>query len=583
MLAAIYARKSTEQTGISDDQKSVTRQVEHAKDYAKRKGWCVSEAHIYSDDGISGAEFVKRPAFIRLMSALKPKPPFQILIMSEESRLGREQIKTAYALQQLTDAGVQVWYYLTDEERKLDTAMEKIMGSLTGFASEVEREKAQQRTYDAMKRKAKAGHVTGGSVFGYDNVEIVGPMLDAAGCAKRSHVELRINQTEAEVVRKIFRLYTEGHGFTSIAKALNAEGAHCPRPRPSLTKPHGWVGSSVREIILRRRYVGEQVWGRTKSRMPSGVKKSQRRPEHEWIVVSVPQLQIISPELWKEAQGRWKSVRKLYLRATDGRLHGRPTNGHESPYLLTGFTECKKCKGSLFIKSRSHGKRRAFHYACTTHYQRGPASCSEPMLLPMELLDHAILETIEQDVLQPAILVKAVEKALQQLTTHDDESDARREGLRKDLVHVEAELARLAMAIATGGSMTTLVSAVQDREERRTRLHAELASLDGAPFAQFDAITMEQELRSYLADWPALAQRHYTQTRQILRKLLPNRIRVWGNVVGEEKHYHFQGEAAMGRFVSGLVEVKRFGVPNGTQQSTERPLSIAIDLLVVAA
>jgi hypothetical protein len=31
MICAIYSRKSTEQTGVSDDQKSVTRQIEHAK------------------------------------------------------------------------------------------------------------------------------------------------------------------------------------------------------------------------------------------------------------------------------------------------------------------------------------------------------------------------------------------------------------------------------------------------------------------------------------------------------------------------------------------------------------------------
>jgi Recombinase zinc beta ribbon domain len=255
-------------------------------------------------------------------------------------------------------------------------------------------------------------------------------------------------------------------------------------------------------------------------------------------------------------------VRQLYLRATDGRLHGRPTNDHESPYLFTGFTACRECKGSLFIRSRSHGKRRAFHYACTTHYQRGPEACSEPMLLPMELLDRAIIDTIEQDALHPAIVVKAVEKALQQLQIHDDDPDARREAVQKDLAHVEAELARLAPAIATGGSMPTLLSAVHDREERRTRLHAQLATLDGVPFARFDAVTMKQELRSYLADWPSLAQRHHAQTRQILRKLLPSRIRVWREVVGTDKRYYFQGEAAVGRFFSGLVGVKRSGVPN---------------------
>ena len=39
------------------------------------------------------------------MNALKPRPPFQVLVMSEESRLGREQIETAYALKQLSVAG----------------------------------------------------------------------------------------------------------------------------------------------------------------------------------------------------------------------------------------------------------------------------------------------------------------------------------------------------------------------------------------------------------------------------------------------------------------------------------------------
>ena len=95
MIAAIYARKSTEQNGVGDEEKSVTRQIEHAKAYATKKGWVVTDEYLYVDDGISGAEFVKRPGFIRLMNVLKPKPMFQILIMSEESRLGREQIETA--------------------------------------------------------------------------------------------------------------------------------------------------------------------------------------------------------------------------------------------------------------------------------------------------------------------------------------------------------------------------------------------------------------------------------------------------------------------------------------------------------
>ena len=48
------------------------------------------------------------------------------------------------------------------------------MLSLTAFADELEREKARQRTYDAMHRKARALHVTGGRVFGYTNQDVYG-------------------------------------------------------------------------------------------------------------------------------------------------------------------------------------------------------------------------------------------------------------------------------------------------------------------------------------------------------------------------------------------------------------------------
>ena len=65
MNVAVYARKSTEQNGVADDQKSVARQVAHGRAYAERKGWTVDDEHVYVDDGISGAEFPNRPGFLR--------------------------------------------------------------------------------------------------------------------------------------------------------------------------------------------------------------------------------------------------------------------------------------------------------------------------------------------------------------------------------------------------------------------------------------------------------------------------------------------------------------------------------------
>jgi hypothetical protein len=50
MIAAIYARKSTEQTRVAGEQNTVARQIDHARAYATRKGWIVPDEHVYVDD-----------------------------------------------------------------------------------------------------------------------------------------------------------------------------------------------------------------------------------------------------------------------------------------------------------------------------------------------------------------------------------------------------------------------------------------------------------------------------------------------------------------------------------------------------
>jgi DNA invertase Pin-like site-specific DNA recombinase len=155
MNAAIYVRKSTEQSGVSDDAKSVSRQIERGREYATSKGWIVADEHVYVDDGIGGAEWERRPGFMRLMNALQPRPPFDVLVMSEESRIGREMIRVSYVLQQIMRAGVRVWFYLENRERTLDSPTDKFKLSATAFADEMERDKTRQRTYDAMERRPR--------------------------------------------------------------------------------------------------------------------------------------------------------------------------------------------------------------------------------------------------------------------------------------------------------------------------------------------------------------------------------------------------------------------------------------------
>jgi len=551
MQAAIYARKSTEQSGVADADKSVARQIAHARDYAVGKGWTVADAHVYCDDGISGAEFAKRPDFLRLMNALRPTPPFQVLVMSEESRLGREAIETAYALKQLVTAGVRVFFYLEDRERTLDTPTDKIMLSLTAYADELERERASQRTYDAMVRKAKAGHVTGGVVFGYDNVRLpAGPVVR------------RINDAEAAVVREIFTLYASGVGVRGIAKRLNVAGSLAPRPRGS--GPSGWAPSSVWAVVKRPLYRGEIVWGQTKKRNQWGARATSARDEGQWVRVSAPDLRIVPEELCEAVETRRTDARRSYLTATKGERFGRPANGVESKYLLTGLARCGCCGGSLVVRSRSHGRRRASFYACSAFHHRGRTVCANGLDAPMRAADDAILEEIEGYVLHPDVIERALALALDELRPKAGRVADERSRLRAAIRRLERELGRLTTAVATGGDLPSVLSAIQEREHSHADLTERLRRLDQVrDFTAGDAHRVERQMRARLSDWRGLLRGEVQEARQILRALLQDRIEFTPTEQDGQRVYRYRCRFSVGPLLAGVIDPQALASPRG--------------------
>ena len=348
--AAVYCRKSNAETNgnggaAPDDTKSVVRQLEHARAFAKERGWTVSDEHVFSDDAVSGADF-NRPGLMRLLNALGKRAPFEVLIVSELSRLGREQLETGYTMKLLSQAGVAVWSYLERKEILMSSPTDKFLMSAVSFAAEVEREKARERSRDASRQRAARGAVAGGACFGYAN------RRDASGFVVREIVP-----AEAAVVRRIFALCAKGRGARRICATLNAEDA--PSPRAQQGRPRGWMPSSVRAVLYRELYRGQVVWGKAQKRDGWGKVQFLQQPETAWLKTTAPHLRIVTDAEWEAAHERMGTSRLNYLRATDGKLWGKPANGVESKYLLTGMAVCGECGGGMLVYSRAHGKKRA--------------------------------------------------------------------------------------------------------------------------------------------------------------------------------------------------------------------------------
>jgi site-specific DNA recombinase len=550
MNAAVYVRKSTSQDGVSDDQKSVARQIEHARAYASRKGWTVDDAHVYVDDGVSGAEFSNRPGFLRLMNALKPRAPFQVLIMSEESRLGRESIEVSYALKTLVQAGVRVWLYMEDRERTLDSPTDKIMLSLTTFADELEREKARQRTYDAMLRKAKAGHCTGGALFGYTNIDVLG----ADG--KRSHVVRQINETEAAVIRRIFELSVAGYGVKAIAKTLNAERA--PSPRAQRGRSQTWAPTSVREVLYKDVYRGTIAWNRTRKRNQWGIQKQAARPAGDWLSIPAPALQIVPEDVWAAAHRRLEAVRGVYLKATGGQAFGRPALGDPSKYLLTNLLTCGCCGGPMKVCSRSHGTGRKRFYGCSGYHDRGRTVCTNRADVPMEDANDIVIEALLDDVLDQSMLDEAVDEAVR-LRQYDDSAE-RLVALDAQIAKVDQERDRLVAAIASGGQLGGLLTALQARETTRAEMEAaRLRMRAERRLEASDAARVRLELQALADSWRGVLANQSAHARPIVSALLVNRVTF---IPTGTKRWTVNGEGT----IAGLFErvfIPRDGVPNG--------------------
>ncbi len=488
----VYARKSTSQEKASEEARSTTRQVELARSFITQQGWTVSEEHVYIDEAISGGEFKKRPGLAALLAAAKTTPrPFDVVVMMAQSRLARRMRYAVDILHDLADAGVRIFFYQTGQERKLDTATNRFMGAVDGFADESYRENIRVTTRETLRQKAKRGEVGGGRVLGYRNV-------GEKGSRRRE-----VDPEQAAIVAGIFTMAAEGKGLLRIAKTLNTEGIKNPtgqdRAKPG-KRSDGWSPTGIRAILHRRLYLGEVVYGRTTWEDRGETKvKVPVQDESQWVVHHDERLRIVSDAEWQRAHTRMKATHEVYLRRTNGRLHGKPLAGLAGKYLLSGLLRCKSCGSSLML-SRSTGQRGrpTTHYVCSGRRSRPGTGCQFARGVPTAELEAAVLDAIREDFLDSEELQDQYHAAQARWREAPAAHAAEREAITARLATLDVELRRLVAAIIAGKVSTTITKAIEEHEAEQRSLQAKLEALDAR--ARRAATLDPQRLQDFLTD-----------------------------------------------------------------------------------
>ena len=260
----------------------------------------------------------------------------------------------------------------------------------------------------------------------------------------KGHVERRVNDREATIVRDIYQRFADGEGARSIAGRLNRTGV--PSPRAQQGRPSGWSASTIKAVLARPLYVGVVVYGRTKKAYGRelGTRTGREKgmvpmPEDRWLRRDAPALRIIDPDVAARVEARRSDRRTRYLAsvATGGRV---PERAHGKYLLSGGLLVCPTC-GGHFEARIAPWKGHANVYLCSTR-RRKPGVCTNTLALPIGETDDAVLGIVEGEVLG----TRFIEELIALVDTSPDPTA----GLQRERQRLAQEIENLVTSVAKG-------------------------------------------------------------------------------------------------------------------------------------
>jgi site-specific DNA recombinase len=371
LRCATYARYSTDK----QNPLSISDQVRKCREFSGRQGWRFLDAHVYSDEAVSGATD-SRSGLARLIGAATSKPrPFDVILIDDSSRLSRNLADSLRIFEQLRFAHVRMIF--VSQGIDSDSEQARVLFGIHGIVDSLYIDELAKKVFRGMEGRAISKLHTGGRCFGYKNVPIEDSMRkDSYGRPLILGVRLAVDESQAEIVRRIFALYANGLSLKGIAKRLNSEGVTSPQPQAGRIS-RSWCPSSIRVILRNQRYRGRVIWGmKRKLRSPkTGKKITELRAESEWTVSEIPEQRIVSEELWAAVRERMAVVQRIFGLGAE-RVGLMRAQAASSPYIFSGLMKCSVC-GAM----GSEPWPDLLHYkSCLLQHANGPIINALPYL-----------------------------------------------------------------------------------------------------------------------------------------------------------------------------------------------------------
>lgn len=364
--------------------------------FAKEKELNIVEI---KEEIVSGESLFFRPKMLELLKEVEDKQYDGVLVMDMQ-RLGRGDMQEqGIILKTFKDAKTKI---ITPQKAyDLNNDFDEEYSEFEAFMSRKELKMINRRMQGGRVRSVEDGnYISTNPPFGYD--------IDWIGKCRT----LKPNNTEADIVKIIFKMYIGGNGAGTISHHLNSSGYK--------TKAGNEFSSSSIIFILKNPvYIGKITWKKKdikKSKDPNKIKDTRTRDVSEWIIAEGKHKPIIDVEIFEKTQ--------IILK---GKYHipYQIVNGAANP--LAGILICSVCGSKMVLRKYTKG---ASHIMCTK-------KCGNKSSR-FDYVENAIIEALEN------CLIEIEEKKEKLVINNDSELYKKQlEILRKELNTLNSQKLKL--------------------------------------------------------------------------------------------------------------------------------------------
>lgn len=314
-ICAAYARYS------SEDQRptSIDDQLRRCRETAQKLGLSLNERRIYSDSAVSGLDS-KRAGYVALKRAVEDRL-FDILIVDELSRLGRDMLESVSFVLSLTKRGVRL---LTCDGLDTQDPHWQLPLIVKSFTAEQEVQQLAWLVRRGIDGALERGFQVGAPPYGYR----LQHRESGKGCT------WEVVPAEADIVREIYALRIQGRSCNQIAEILEERGV-LPRGADRRNGSLMWRPAAVHQLIRNTIYRG--VFERGGS---SFARTQARKSGKPFSPTSYPrpQYRIVDDDTWYAANTQSDVT---------GASHRSPNGGARR--LFSGLVSCGECNLTITI------------------------------------------------------------------------------------------------------------------------------------------------------------------------------------------------------------------------------------------